>query len=116
MECVVVNMLMTHNSILDILCSGCCLILGWTKANRLKLNLDKMEILLLGGPSESLGDSLPTLDWVTLTIRKQVRNLDVLLDPAPSCDSQIEAVSRLAFNQLRPNGQLCPYPDWRRGC
>ena len=29
-----------------------------TRANRLKLNSDKMEILLLGGPSDILGDNI----------------------------------------------------------
>ena len=54
----------------------------WTSANRLKLNLDKTEILFLESTSEKLGRIIPKLDGVALPFRDQVHNMGVLLDLA----------------------------------
>ena len=60
-----------------------CLVslLEWTRANRLKLKLDKTEILFLEGPPKIRGLSL---DWIALPSCSGIKfiNLGILLDPA----------------------------------
>ena len=51
------------------------------------------------------------LDDTHLQFRDQVRKLGVLLDLSLSWESQIAAMSRSAFNQLRLITQCCPYLD-----
>ena len=87
-------------------------VLEWTKANRVKQNLDKTEILLLqGGTSDRLGRMVSRLDGTLLQFRDQVHNLGVFVDPSLSWESQIAAMSRSPFNQLRLITQLRSYLD-----
>ena len=51
------------------------------------------------------------LDGAPLQCRGQAQNLGILLDPYLSWESQIAAVSRSAFNQLRLIVHLRPYLD-----
>lgn len=62
----------------------------------LKLSPDKMEIFLLGGDP----DWLPGLNGVTLSLKDQVRNLDVLLGLTLSIEKQISAVVSSALFQF----------------
>ena len=63
-------------------------VLAWTRANRLRLNPDKTEILLLGGTSNKYGGGMvPKLDDTPLQIRDQMHNLGAFLYPALSCES-----------------------------
>ncbi|KAF7242518.1 LINE-1 retrotransposable element ORF2 protein [Varanus komodoensis] len=68
-------------------------VMGWMRANKLKLSPDKTEVLLVGG--SGFGD--------------KVRSLGVLLDPELSLEAQVTAVARSAFFQLRLIHQLHPY-------
>lgn len=52
-------------------------IMGWMTANKLKLNQDKMEALLVG-PNATLGSgTAPMLDTVSLPMKAHIRNLNV---------------------------------------
>lgn len=53
-------------------------VMDWMWANRLRLNPDKMEILLLGRHPDQLWGLLLGLDGVTLPLMDQACNLDVL--------------------------------------
>ncbi|KAF7254422.1 hypothetical protein EYD10_00127 [Varanus komodoensis] len=64
-------------------------VMGWMRANKLKLNPDKTEVL-----------------W------DKVRSLGVLLDPELSLEAQVTAAARSAFLQLRLIHQLCPYLEF----
>ncbi|KAF7239088.1 Sodium-dependent phosphate transporter 2 [Varanus komodoensis] len=63
-------------------------VMEWMRANKLKLNPDKTEVL------------------------DKVRSLGVLLDPELSLEAQVTAVTRSAFLQLRLINQLRPYLEY----
>ncbi|KAF7247943.1 Phosphatidylinositol N-acetylglucosaminyltransferase subunit A [Varanus komodoensis] len=84
-------------------------VMGWMRANKLKLNPDKMEVLLVGGSSFGEGELNLVLNGVALPLRDKVRSLGVLLDPELSLEAQVTAVARSAFLQLRLIHQLRPY-------
>ncbi|KAF7245550.1 hypothetical protein EYD10_08337 [Varanus komodoensis] len=84
-------------------------VMGWMRANKLKLNPDKTEILLAGGSGFREGELNLVLNRVALPLRDKVRSMGVLLDPELSLEAQLTAVARSAFFQLRLIHQLCPY-------
>ncbi|KAF7235690.1 Anoctamin-2 [Varanus komodoensis] len=84
----------------------------WMRANKLKLNPDKMEVLLVGGSGFGEGGFDLVLNGATLPLRDKVRSLGVLLDPELSLEAQVTAVARNAFLQLRLINQLCPYLEY----
>ncbi|KAF7242123.1 Transcription factor COE2, partial [Varanus komodoensis] len=84
-------------------------VMGWMRANKLKLNPDKMEVLLVGGSGFGEGGFDLVLNGVALPLRDKVRSLGVLLDPELSLEAQVTAVVRSAFFQLRLIHQLHPY-------
>lgn len=55
--------------------------MGWMNANKMKLNPDKTEALLVGSNSVLGSDLMPTLSGVALTPGGLARSLGVLLDP-----------------------------------
>ncbi|KAF7247451.1 B-cell linker protein [Varanus komodoensis] len=81
-------------------------VMGWMRTNKLKLNPDKMEVLLVGGSGFGVGDLDLVLYGVALPLRDKVRSLGVLLDPELSLEAW---VARSAFLQLRLIHQLRPY-------
>ncbi|KAF7247075.1 putative RNA-directed DNA polymerase from transposon BS [Varanus komodoensis] len=84
-------------------------VMGWMRANKLKLNPDKTEVLLVGGSGFGEGELNLVLNGVALPHRDKVRSLGVLLDPELSLEAQVTAVARSAFFQLRLIHQLHPY-------
>ncbi|KAF7252094.1 RutC family protein in vnfA 5'region [Varanus komodoensis] len=84
-------------------------VMGWMSANKLKLNSDKMEVLLVGGSGFREGELNLVLNGVALPLRDEVHSLGVLLDPELSLEAQMTAVARSAFFQLRLIHQLRPY-------
>ena len=48
------------------------MVMDWIRPNRLKLNPDKIEVLLLRGTPDQLIGCLPDLDRVTLPLKDQV--------------------------------------------
>ncbi|KAF7241564.1 Signal peptide peptidase-like 2A [Varanus komodoensis] len=84
-------------------------VMGWMRANKLKLNPDKTEVLLVGGSNSWVGDLGLVLNGVALPLRDRVRSLGVLLDPELSLEAQVTAVARSAFLQLRLIHQLRPF-------
>ncbi|KAF7240874.1 putative RNA-directed DNA polymerase from transposon BS [Varanus komodoensis] len=87
-------------------------VMGWMRANKLKLNPDKTEVLLVGGSSFGEGELNLVLNGVALPLRDKVRSLGVLLDPELSLEAQVTAVARSAFFQLRLIHQLRPYLEY----
>ena len=55
--------------------------MDWMRVNKLRLNPDKTEVLLVGGLPVRLGDVHPVLDGVALPLKDGVCSLGVLLDP-----------------------------------
>uniref|UniRef100_A0A8D2LN46 Reverse transcriptase domain-containing protein n=1 Tax=Varanus komodoensis TaxID=61221 RepID=A0A8D2LN46_VARKO len=84
----------------------------WLRANKLKLNPDKTEVLLVGGSGFGEGGFDLVLNGATLPLRDKVRSLGVLLDPELSLEAQVTAVARNAFLQLRLINQLRPYLEY----
>ncbi|KAF7246415.1 Serine/threonine-protein kinase RIO3 [Varanus komodoensis] len=84
-------------------------VMGWMRANKLKLNPDKTEVLLVGGSGFREGELNLVLNRVALPPRDKVRSLGVLLDPELSLEAQVTAAARSAFLQLRLIHQLRPY-------
>ncbi|KAF7250651.1 hypothetical protein EYD10_03890 [Varanus komodoensis] len=72
-------------------------VMGWMRANKLKLNPDKMEVLLVGGSGFSEGELNLVLNGVALPLRDKVRSLGVLLDPELSLEAQVTASAMLEF-------------------
>ncbi|KAF7240380.1 Keratin, type II cytoskeletal 79 [Varanus komodoensis] len=87
-------------------------VMGWMRANKLKLNPDKMEVLLVGGSGFGEGGFDLVLNGVALPLRDKVRSLGVLLDPELSLEAQVTVVARSAFLQLQLINQLRPYLEY----
>uniref|UniRef100_A0A803TNY3 Reverse transcriptase domain-containing protein n=1 Tax=Anolis carolinensis TaxID=28377 RepID=A0A803TNY3_ANOCA len=82
---------------------------NWMRANKLKLNPDKTEALLVScGTNWGIGWQ-PVLDGVALPLKAQVRSLGVLLDSSLALDAQVSAVAGRAFAHLKLVHQLRPY-------
>ncbi|KAF7249944.1 Succinate--CoA ligase [GDP-forming] subunit beta, mitochondrial [Varanus komodoensis] len=75
-------------------------VMGWMRANKLKLSPDKMEVLLVGRSGFGEGELNPVLNGVALPLRDKVRSLGVLLDPELSLEAQVTALRLI--HQLRP--------------
>ncbi|XP_061484291.1 cilia- and flagella-associated protein 95 isoform X2 [Rhineura floridana] len=80
----------------------------WMGGNRLKLNPDKTEVLLVGD-KRRLGDIDLVFNGVRLPLKDQVRSLGVILDSQLSMEAQILAASRAAWYQLHLIQRLRPY-------
>ncbi|KAF7236386.1 Small glutamine-rich tetratricopeptide repeat-containing protein alpha [Varanus komodoensis] len=80
--------------------------------NKLKLNPDKTEVLLVGGSGFREGELNLVLNGVALPLRDKVRSLGVLLDPELSLEAQVTAAARSTFFQLRLIHQLRPYLEY----
>ncbi|KAF7236044.1 putative RNA-directed DNA polymerase from transposon BS [Varanus komodoensis] len=87
-------------------------VMGWMRANKLKLNPDKTEVLLVGGSGFGEGELNLVLNGVALPLRDKVHSLGVLLDPELSLEAQVTAVARSAFFQLQLIHQLRPYLEY----
>ena len=55
-------------------------VMGWMRANKLKLNPEKKEVLLVSCKGDKEIGILPVLNGVTLPLKTQVCSLGVLLD------------------------------------
>ncbi|KAF7252767.1 putative RNA-directed DNA polymerase from transposon BS [Varanus komodoensis] len=84
-------------------------VMGWMRANKLKLNPDKTEVLLVGGLGFGMGDFDLVLNGVALPLKDRVHSLGVLLNPELSLEAQVTEVVRSAFLQLQLVHQLHPY-------
>ncbi|KAF7243358.1 Collagen alpha-1(XXIV) chain [Varanus komodoensis] len=85
---------------------------GCGRQNKLKLNPDKTEVLLVGGWGVGEGGFDLALNGVALPLRDKVHSLGVLLDPELSLEAQVTAVARSAFLQLWLINQLRPYLEY----
>ena len=70
--------------------------MDWMRANKLKLNPDKAEVLLVSRkPNQGIGLQ-PVLDGVTLHLKTQAHSLGMRQDSSLSLDAQVSAVARSA--------------------
>uniref|UniRef100_A0A803SZI2 ribonuclease H n=1 Tax=Anolis carolinensis TaxID=28377 RepID=A0A803SZI2_ANOCA len=84
-------------------------VLAWMRANKLRLNPDKTEVLQVSRKSDRGIGWQPVLDGVTLPLKAQVRSLGVLLDSGLTLEAQVLAVAGRVFAQLKLVRQLRPY-------
>ncbi|XP_062818981.1 probable RNA-directed DNA polymerase from transposon BS isoform X1 [Anolis carolinensis] len=82
---------------------------NWMRANKLKLNPDKTEALLVSRRTNRGIGWQPVLNGVALPLKAQVRSLGVLLDSSLALDAQVSAVAGRAFAHLKLVRQLRPY-------
>ncbi|KAF7246133.1 Lipoxygenase-likey domain-containing protein 1, partial [Varanus komodoensis] len=87
-------------------------VMEWMRANKLKLNPDKTEVLLVSGSGFGEGGFDLVLNGATLPLRDKVRSLGVLLDPELSLEAQVTVVARSTFLQLQLINQLHPYLEF----
>ena len=86
-------------------------VLEWMRANGLRLNQDKTEMLCVGSPGISgLGNSL-SFGGVTLPTKSEVPSLGICLDPDLTMETQVASVVRAAYFHLWRIAQLHPYLD-----
>ena len=86
-------------------------VLEWMRANGLRPNLDKTEILHVGGPGTSgLGNSL-SFGGVTFPMKNEVCSLGICLDSDHTMETQVASVVWTAHFHLRRIAQLRPYLD-----
>uniref|UniRef100_A0A803SLJ1 Reverse transcriptase domain-containing protein n=1 Tax=Anolis carolinensis TaxID=28377 RepID=A0A803SLJ1_ANOCA len=78
----------------------------WMRRNKLRINPDKTEALLVSRSSDRGIGWQPVLDGVALPLKSQVRSLGVLLDSALTLEAQVSAVAGRAFAQLKLVRQL----------
>uniref|UniRef100_A0A803SRC4 Reverse transcriptase domain-containing protein n=1 Tax=Anolis carolinensis TaxID=28377 RepID=A0A803SRC4_ANOCA len=84
-------------------------VMAWMRANKLKLNPDKTEVLEVSRKSDRGIGWQPVLNGVALPLKAQVRSLGVLLDSSLTLEAQVSAVAGRAFAQLKLVRQLRPY-------
>ena len=74
---------------MDVLNQCLAVAMDWMRANELKLNPDKTEMLLVRGSSDRMVGVQPVLDGVALPLKEQVHSLGVLLEPSMSLGAQV---------------------------
>ena len=74
--------------------------MGWLKANKLKLNSDKMEALWFGVSHVWELNRRLFLDGVILPLKEQVHSLEVLLDPSLPLEAHVSSVTWGSRSQL----------------
>lgn len=84
---------------------GLQVIMGGMMANKLRLNPDKTEVLLVGHVSDPSTGITPMLVGAACPLKAQVHSFWVLLEPKLLLDSQVAAVATSASYQLR---LICP--------
>ena len=75
---------------------------SWMTVNKLKLNEDKTEMILISFPKSNL--TLPSsvdLNGCSITISSSVRNLGVTFDPSLSFREHVANVCRLCYLEIR---------------
>ena len=77
--------------------------------NKLKLNPDKTEVLLVSQKADQGTGMQPVLDGVTLPLKIQVCSLGVRLDSSPSLDAQVSAVAR-SICRVKTSDSAVPSP------
>ena len=84
---------------------------AFMSANKLKLNQDKTEVIILGTPARVQNASMPSIQisdqsFSTVT---PVKNLGVFLDPSLTMEKHISQIRKTAYCELRKISHLRPY-------
>ena len=82
--------------------------MGWRRANKLKFNPDKTEVLLFIQKADEGIGILPVLDGVTLPLKTQVHSLGMLLDSSLSLDAQLLADGQKCFWTIKTSVPAVP--------
>ncbi|KAF7234890.1 Vomeronasal type-2 receptor 26 [Varanus komodoensis] len=75
-------------------------VMGWMRVCKLKLNPDKMDVLLVGGMDSGVGELGLVLNGVALPLRYRFSSLGVLHDPKLTLEAQVLDITRSTFHQL----------------
>ena len=79
------------------------------RANKLRLNPDKTEVLLVSHNANQGTEIQPELDGSTLSMKSQVHSMGVLLDSTLSLNVQVSVVAKNAF-AVRTGVPAVPIP------
>ena len=84
---------------------------AWMKSNKLKLNEDKTEILVVGTPVKvkMVGNQSIDLSGETVAISSVVRNLGVQLNAHLSIDNHVSYLRKVCYLELRRISQIRQY-------
>lgn len=92
--------------------------MGWVKASKLKLNLDKTEVSVVGASHvKKVGRQL-VLEDIGFTLKEQVHFLGVILNSKLTLEAQVASVINMAYAQ-QLDGLLAAYipgPDQPGRC
>ena len=80
--------------------------MDWMRANKLRLNPDKTEVLLVGGSSDQIVGVQPVLDGVALHLKEQAHSLGALLELSLSLEAQVASVCLLPASVGGPAAPL----------
>ncbi|KAF7247273.1 Nucleoside diphosphate-linked moiety X motif 13 [Varanus komodoensis] len=80
--------------VVSVLNLGLSSVMDWMKVNKLKLNPEKMEVLLVDGLSDWLEGHYPALEGVALPLKDRVHSMGVLLDPGLPPEAQVDLAAR----------------------
>ena len=84
---------------------------SWMKANKLKLNPDKTEIMIIGTPSKvkSAAVSVIDLNYQKINVSHVVRNLGVYLNSNLTSEDHISHLRKVCYLELRRISQIRQY-------
>ena len=89
--------------------------MDWMRVNKLKLNPDKTEMLLVGASPDKLEGHFPALNGVTLPLRDRVRSLGVLLNSGLTLEAQVDSVARPGAPSFSCGNYTSYGPTWTSG-
>ena len=76
-------------------------VMEWVRVNKLKLNPEKIKVLLVSKMADQGTMKQPVLDRVTLPLKTQVCSLGEILDLPLNVDAQVLSVARSTLEQLK---------------
>ena len=84
---------------------------SWMTSNKLKLNEDKTEVMIIGTPAKVKAANISTVELggEQVTATEAVRNLGVIMDSNLSMDHHISHLRKTCYFQLKRISHLRPY-------
>jgi hypothetical protein len=92
-----------ESDMMDLIAKSIVVIEGWMSSNRLRLNMDKTQVMWFGSRQQlaKLTSSHIRIAGTNIAFDKSAKILGVTLDPELSMRSQVNSVTRSCFYQLR---------------
>ena len=97
--------------VIDSLCNCISDVSTWMSCNKLKLNEDKTEIMLVGSNAKVKAINIHSvfLCGETIKVANEVKNLGVYMDQNLSMDKHISYIRKICYLELRKIAHLRPY-------